>query len=71
MFAGVQRSEERFRACAEFIRNHNQIPVPIIATIDNGEIKIIDGAHRIAALMHVGLPENYLVPTWVPIESAT
>lgn len=63
--AGVADSEERFRACAEFIMVNGNIPKPIIVLFRNGEAEIIDGNHRIAALFHVGPPNGYVVPAWI------
>ena len=65
IIANLVNCEERFRACADYIRLHNEIPAPIIVLIRNG-IEIIDGSHRIAALLHVGIPHGYKIPIWWP-----
>lgn len=63
--ANVEGAEERFRTCAGYIRANGNIPKPIIALIKNGEVEIIDGYHRIAALLHVGIPIGHKVLAWI------
>ncbi|MGH7182066.1 MAG: hypothetical protein ACREJN_08825 [Nitrospiraceae bacterium] len=63
----LQNTKERFWACAEFIRVHQTIPKPIVAIYKNKKIEVMDGNHRIAALRHIGVPNGYWVPTWLPI----
>lgn len=62
----LQNTKERFSACAEFVRVHQTIPKPIVAIYENNKIKVMDGYHRIAALLHVGVPNGYKVPVWLP-----
>jgi hypothetical protein len=66
LFAGVERSEGRFGACADYIRLHGEIPGSIVVIVRNGQVEIVDGNHRIAALLHVGIPHGYKVPLWYP-----
>jgi hypothetical protein len=63
--ANLPNTKERFRACAEFIRVHQTIPKPIAVMSRNNKIEVIDGIHRIAALLHVGLPKGYRLPIWI------
>lgn len=51
IFAGVSGSEERFKACADFIAANNRLPKPIVGLIRNRKFEIMDGNHRIAALL--------------------
>jgi hypothetical protein len=62
----LSNTEQRFRACAEFIVESGRIPAPIIAVFSGDEFDIIDGNHRIAALAHIGVPKGYKIPAWVP-----
>jgi hypothetical protein len=63
--ANLPNTKERFRTCAEFIRVHQTIPKPIAVMSRNNKIEVIDGIHRIAALLHVGLPKGYRLPIWI------
>lgn len=68
--ANLQGTVERFRACTDFIRANRKLPRPIVAITRNRiEFEIIDGHHRIAALLHVGIPVGYEIPIWIPIIS--
>lgn len=67
LIADVADTEKRVRTCADYIRINGNIPKPIIAIIRGAEVEIIDGYHRIAALLHVGPPGGHVVPAWVPI----
>ena len=63
-FSSVAGSEERFGAAADFIRATGTIPGAIVVLIRNGQLEIVDGNHRIAALCHIGFPPDYKVPAW-------
>jgi hypothetical protein len=63
--ANLPNTKERFRAYAEFVRVHQTIPKPIAVMSRNQKIEVIDGNHRIAALLHVGLPKGYRLPIWI------
>lgn len=65
LYANLANTQERFRACASFIREHGDLPAPI-AVIDTGAAyDLLDGNHRLAALFHVGLPPGFQAPAWV------
>ena len=55
-----------FKAGSSSNINTGQIPKPIIVLQRNGIFEIVDGNHRIAALLHVGIPPNYKIPMWMP-----
>ena len=65
--ANLLDTKDRFRACAEFISTNGTIPKPIVAVVRSRKVEIVDGNHRIAALLHVGVTPGYKVPMWVPI----
>ena len=50
----LQETEERFRACTEFVRVHNTIPWPIVAIYRNRELEVFDGYHRLSSLWQFG-----------------
>lgn len=64
--ANIHDTQERFFACAEFVRVHQTIPKPIVAIYKNNKIEVMDGNHRIAALRHIGVPNGYRLPIWLP-----
>lgn len=70
LWVGVADTKERFRACADFIRANGAIPGSIIV-LDRGGfgLDVVDGNHRVAALLHVGIPSGYKIPVWIPIEN--
>jgi hypothetical protein len=63
--ANLPNTKQRFRACTEFVRLHSTIPKPILVISRNNKIKVIDGNHRIAALLHIGMPKGYRLPIWI------
>ncbi|HET6407439.1 MAG TPA: hypothetical protein VFG14_06125 [Chthoniobacteraceae bacterium] len=65
LYGNIANTQERFRACAAFIREHGDLPAPI-AVVDTGTAyDLLDGNHRLAALLHVGLPPGFQAPAWV------
>jgi hypothetical protein len=65
LIADVADTEKRVRSCADYIRTYGNIPKPVVAIIRDREIDIVDGYHRITALLHVGPPQIFIVPAWV------
>jgi hypothetical protein len=65
--ANVTDSKQRFGACAAYVRAHGAIPKSIIGLMRVGSLEIVDGNHRLAALIHVGAPDGYKVPFWMPV----
>jgi hypothetical protein len=63
--AGVAGTVERFRACADYIRLNGGIPSPIVVMLRDDRLEIIDGYHRIAALIHVAPLGCNIVPAWI------
>ncbi len=65
MAANIMDTQERFRACTAFFTEQGLIPRPVVLKrIDSG-FYILDGHHRLAAVAHVGLSNNLLIPSWV------
>lgn len=65
LFANVARTKERFRACASFIARHRAMPRPIILRDLGDSFALLDGNHRVAAMLAVGLQEAFHVPAWI------
>jgi hypothetical protein len=63
--ANLQNTKERFRVCTEFVRAHQTIPKPIVGIARKSQLEVLDGNHRIAALLSVGVPKDYKLPIWI------
>ena len=59
-------THERFRACTDFIRNNNRLPAPVIGFITTAGICIVDGAHRLSAMVHLQAI-HIEIPAWIGI----
>lgn len=68
--ANLQDTQERFRACTEYVRAHGTIPVPIIAIARNNMLEVMDGNHRLAALFHVGVSDPCWITAWMPLPAS-
>lgn len=64
--ANLQDTQERFRACTEYVRTNGTIPAPIVAIVRNNMLEVMDGNHRLAALFHVGVTDPCWIHAWVP-----
>ncbi len=65
--ANLDDTKERFRRCADFIRENGRLPAPVIGVPDFRGLELVDGHHRIAALFYVGIPTGFQIPVWVGI----
>lgn len=65
LYANVAGTKERFRACADFISKHRTMPKPVILRDTGDCYELLDGNHRIAAMLAVGLHEAFDVPAWI------
>lgn len=70
MTAKVENTQMSFRTSVEFIHANRRLPKAVVAFFRSGRLEIVDGTHRMAALLYVGIPEGYKVPTWIPKENA-
>lgn len=61
----VRGAEGRFWAAARFIQEHGKIPLPIVVLRTPSGLKVMDGSHRVAALIHLGMLPGYKIPAWV------
>jgi hypothetical protein len=69
LFTSVAATQERFRACAEFILEHHTLPQPVILRDLGDSFELLDGNHRITAMLSVGLNVAFHVPAWIAIPS--
>jgi hypothetical protein len=63
--ANIHDTVNRFAACANFIRRHGCLPRAIIGIPHMGSLEIIDGHHRLAALIYVGVPAEFKISIWI------
>ena len=57
--------KDRFWACASFYRANGTVPWPIVVYELDDFIRIVDGFHRLAAIIHIGFSPEFKVPAWV------
>jgi hypothetical protein len=65
--ANLHNSKKRFWACAAFIGMNRTVPQPLIAVNLAMDFEIVDGNHRIAALIHLGFGESFQIPVWLGV----
>lgn len=63
--ANLERTKERFLACASFYREHNTVPWPIVVYEFGKFIRVVDGYHRLAAIFHIGFSPELKIPAWL------
>jgi ParB/Sulfiredoxin domain len=68
VMANLRNSKKRFWACAAFIQKHGTIPFPVVATPTKEGFDLVDGHHRLAAFVHLGLAESVPVPVWLALD---
>ena len=57
--ANLHNTKERFWACASFIEINRRVPQPLIAVDLPAGFEIVDGNHRLAALVHLGFGNSF------------
>jgi hypothetical protein len=64
--ANVHNTVQRFRACTSIVHQSGTIPKPLIGYWFGCQIELVDGNHRLAALIHAfGFNGNVRVPIWL------
>jgi len=65
--ADIQDTRDRFAACAAFIAATGRLPAPLVGVHDEHPhgLELVDGHHRLAALLHVGVPQGFRIPVWL------
>lgn len=61
----VENTQKRFWTAASFIRANGRLPCPVVATTSAEGIDIMDGNHRIAALVALGYDKTFSFPAWL------
>lgn len=61
----VERSKERFRWHVQFIERARCLCAPVIMVITNDGFRILDGVHRISALISIGLNIEVPIDAWL------
>jgi hypothetical protein len=65
----VEDTSKRFWTCAAFIQNHGNLPHPIVAVATPFGLSVVDGNHRLAALVHLRKAEGLKIPILLGLES--
>ncbi|WNC71443.1 hypothetical protein RGQ13_15120 [Thalassotalea psychrophila] len=63
--ANVENTKERFQSCVSYIKEHGNIPTPIILTRINDGFSVMDGNHRLAAILFTVNPLDIVIKAWV------
>ena len=66
MTANVESTMIRFDACADFFRTHGFIPGHIAGIAKKEGLELLDGHHRIAGAISVGIPAGFHFSIWIP-----
>ena len=65
----IERSAERLASCLKYLGAHGKLPRPLICVDDPSGLRtLIDGHHRVAALMasiHPDELDEFIVPVWL------
>ncbi|MFD2256769.1 hypothetical protein ACFSSA_08790 [Luteolibacter algae] len=65
--AGVEAppsSRDRFESIITFLEKHGAIPAPLVCYAGEPPA-LMDGYHRVAALLYLGYPRSHKVPMWI------
>ncbi|MCP3932154.1 MAG: ParB N-terminal domain-containing protein [Bacteroidetes bacterium] len=63
--SNVEKSSERFNACVSYIKEHGNIPKPIVLQPGDESYFLMDGNHRLSALLYLNMVATTKVPAWV------
>src|SRR5262249_39784519 len=66
--ANLHNSKQRFWACASFIQAHGNVPKPLVAVSLPFGFEVVDGNHRLAALIHLGFPSSFHIQAWLGLK---
>ena len=58
-------SKKRFWAAASFLEHHGCFPKPLVFRRAGQSLSLLDGNHRLAALLHIDTPKLKELPAWV------
>jgi hypothetical protein len=63
--ANLQNTKQRFWTATSFIRENSAMPQPLVVFFDECDFIILDGNHRLAAAVFLGLDKNFSFAAWV------
>lgn len=67
-FAKIERTKERFWACANFITENHAVPGSLAGIMESGFVDVLDGHHRLAALLYLMSQDEEIahdLPFWM------
>jgi ParB-like nuclease domain len=65
--ANLQDTKKRFWTAASFIQVNGKLPSPIVGITTKEGFEIVDGHHRLAALVFLRFPNTFSLPAWIAI----
>jgi hypothetical protein len=63
--ANLKNTKQRFWAATSFIRENKTMPRNLVALHEGCDFTVLDGNHRLAAAVFLGLDNNFSFPAWV------
>lgn len=60
-------TRERFSRCLNYIQQTGLLPAPVVGAPTAQGLLILDGYHRLAALVHAGKAEGFDLPMWLAL----
>lgn len=63
--ANVQDSKARFESCATFAKSYGKFPKPVVCLDTGGSWVLLDGFHRLAAILSMEEHENFPFDCWL------
>ena len=64
--SNVENTVERFNNCTRYIKENGNIPKPIILKPEGDGFMLMDGNHRLAALIYLKPSKATKIPAWIP-----
>jgi hypothetical protein len=63
--ANVHDSKNRFATFTEIIRKAGKLPCPVVGAKTGDGLEIVDGNHRLAAVVYLELANSLNLPIWI------
>lgn len=68
--ANIHNTKQRFWACASTIAKNRFLPKPLVGYLAPVKVHIVDGHHRLAAAVHLGVTHSSKLPIWIALPDA-
>ena len=65
----IERTKERFWQCVPFVLLQQGFPKPLVTIKTDSGLHVVDGYHRLAAVLYVGSPPSFSFDAWVGVPS--